>query len=114
MFIAGAVADADRELSGWVLKAVGEGGNAFILLRDGVNGPTVPHWADMMDTQTLLVMNVLFFALYAGVMLINARMVGGSRGAMWFAGANLSRGGAVLLVAVSGFHWLPVPDFRRL
>ena len=62
----------------------------------------------MMDTQTLLVMNVLFFALYAGVMLVNARVVGGSRGAMWFAGANLSRGAAILLVAVAGFHWLPV------
>ena len=101
-------ADTGRELSGWVLKTAGESGRAFVLLwRDGVNGPTLHHWAGMMDTQTLLVMNVLFFALYAGVMLVNARMVGGSRGAMWFAGANLSRGVAVLLVAVSGFRWMP-------
>jgi diguanylate cyclase (GGDEF)-like protein len=109
MFIAGAAGDADRELLGWVVRTVGESGSAFVLIwRDGGNRPTLPHWTEMMDTQTLLVMNVLFFALYAGVMLVNARTVGGSRGAMWFAGANLSRGAAVLLVATSGFHWLPV------
>jgi diguanylate cyclase (GGDEF)-like protein len=56
-----------------------------------------------MDTQTLLVMNVLFFALYAGVMLANARIVGGERGAWWFAGSNLSRGAATLLVAAAGW-----------
>ncbi|HEY6375938.1 MAG TPA: hypothetical protein VIX90_10495, partial [Edaphobacter sp.] len=108
MFIASAIADADRGLSGWVLKTASEGGSAFVLLRYGGNGPTVPQWGDMMDTQTLLVMNVLFYALYAGVMLMNARMVGGSKGAMWFAGSNLSRGVAVLLIAVAGFHWMPV------
>ena len=109
MFTTGVGADVRNELSGWVLKTASESGSAFLLLWRGEgNEPTVPHGAGMMDTQTLLVMNVLFFALYAGVMLINARMVGGSRGAMWFAGANLSRGAAVLLVAVAGFHWLPV------
>ena len=115
MFTTGVGADVGNELSGWALKAVSGSGTAFLLLWRGEwNEPTVPHWTDMMDTQTLLVMNVLFFALYAGVMLINARMVGGSRGAMWFAGANLSRGAAVLLVAVAGFHWLPVPISEAL
>src|SRR5579871_1123817 len=104
MFTTGAGACGGNGLSGWLLKAAGEGGSSFLLLWRGEdNGPTLPHWTDMMDTQTLLVMNVLFFALYAGVMLVNARMVGGSRGAMWFAGANLSRGVSVLLVAVAGF-----------
>ncbi|WP_051979107.1 GGDEF domain-containing protein [Edaphobacter aggregans] len=56
-----------------------------------------------MDTTTLVLANVLLFALYAGVMLVNARVVGGTRGAMWFAGANLCRGVSMLLVGVS---WL--------
>ena len=56
-----------------------------------------------MDTTTLVLANVLLFALYAGVMLVNARIVGGTRGAMWFAGANLCRGASMLLVGVS---WL--------
>lgn len=109
MFTTGVGAYAGNGLLRWVLKAAGEGGSTFLLLWRGEgNGPTLPHWAGMMDTQTLLVMNVLFHALYAGVMLINARMVGGSRGAMWFAGSNLCRGLAVLLIAVAGFHWMPV------
>ncbi len=62
----------------------------------------------MMDTRTLIVMNVMFFALYAGVMLVNARIIGGSRGAMWFAGSNLSRGGALLLWAVVGWRLVPL------
>ena len=61
-----------------------------------------------MDTRTLIVMNVMFFALYAGVMLVNARIIGGSRGAMWFAGSNLSRGGALLLWAVVGWRLVPL------
>jgi diguanylate cyclase (GGDEF)-like protein len=56
-----------------------------------------------MDTTTLVLANVLLFALYAGVMLVNARVVGGTRGAMWFAGANLCRSASMLLVGVS---WL--------
>src|SRR5262245_9436349 len=58
-----------------------------------------------MDTTTLVLANVLLFALYAGVMLVNARIVGGTRGAMWFAGSNLCRGASMLLVGVS---WLQV------
>lgn len=109
MFTMGVGTDTGNWLSGWVLKSGNEGRSTFLLLWRGAwNGPTLPHWAGMMDTQTLLVMNVLFYALYAGVMLINARMVGGSRGAMWFAGSNLSRGGSVLLIALAGFHWLPI------
>ncbi len=109
MFTVGVGADVGNGLSGWVLKAVSGGGNAFLLLwRGDGSEPTLPHWTDMMDTQTLLVMNVLFHALYAGVMLVNARMVGGSKGAMWFAGSNVSRGAAVLLIAVAGFRWMPL------
>jgi diguanylate cyclase (GGDEF)-like protein len=56
-----------------------------------------------MDTTTLVLANVLLFGLYACVMLVNARVVGGTRGALWFAGANLCRGASMLLVGVS---WL--------
>ena len=61
-----------------------------------------------MDTTTLVLANVLLFALYAGVMLVNARVVGGTRGAMWFAGANLCRGASLLLVGVSWLQLGPV------
>ncbi|HMG02293.1 MAG TPA: GGDEF domain-containing protein [Edaphobacter sp.] len=54
-----------------------------------------------MDTITLVLANVLLFALCAGVMLINARMVGGMRGAVWFAGANLCRGTSMLILGTS-------------
>src|SRR4051812_24447384 len=60
-----------------------------------------------MDTTTLVLANVLLFALYAGVMLVNARIVGGTRGAMWFAGANLCRGASMLLIGVSWLHLGP-------
>jgi diguanylate cyclase (GGDEF)-like protein len=56
-----------------------------------------------MDTTTLVLANVLLFALCAGVMLLNARSVGGVRGAAWFAGGNLCRGTAMLVL---GFGWL--------
>ncbi len=57
-----------------------------------------------MDTTTLVLANCLLFALYAGVMLVNARIVGGTRGAIWFAGANLLRGASMLLVGVQWLH----------
>jgi diguanylate cyclase (GGDEF)-like protein len=60
-----------------------------------------------MDTTTLVLANVLLFALCAGVMLLNARMVGGMRGAVWFAGANLCRGTSMLVVGVSWLHLEP-------
>jgi diguanylate cyclase (GGDEF)-like protein len=50
-----------------------------------------------MDTRTLILINVMLCALYAGVTLANARIFGGLRGARWFAGSNLSRSGALLL-----------------
>lgn len=56
-----------------------------------------------MDTTTLVLANVLLFALCACVMLLNARAVGGVRGAAWFAGANLCRGTAMLVL---GIGWL--------
>jgi diguanylate cyclase (GGDEF)-like protein len=64
----------------------------------------------LMDTRTLILINVMLYALYAGVTLANARIFGGLRGARWFAGANLSRAGA-LLVGVSSLGWgsLPIP-----
>jgi diguanylate cyclase (GGDEF)-like protein len=57
-----------------------------------------------MDTTTLILANVLLFALCAGVMLINARMVGGMRGAVWFAGANLCRGASMLILGAAWVH----------
>jgi diguanylate cyclase (GGDEF)-like protein len=60
-----------------------------------------------MDTRTLILINVMFYALYAGVTLANARIFGGQRGARWFAGANLSRAGAMLLVLL--VHWRRMP-----
>ncbi len=75
----------------------------FLWAQENVSGASVPGWAGAMDTTTLVLANVLLFALYAGVMLVNAKVVGGTRGAMWFAGANLCRGVSMLLVGVS---WL--------
>jgi len=62
-----------------------------------------------MDATTLVLANVLLFALCAGVMLINARMVGGMRGAVWFAGANLCRGTSMLIL---GVDWLNLEPTR--
>lgn len=59
-----------------------------------------------MDTHTLIVTNVLLYVLYAGMIVLNARMTGIAKGALWFAGASLSRGTALLLVGVGG--WLPM------
>lgn len=61
-----------------------------------------------MDT-TLILANALVFALSAGLMLINSRSAGGIRGAIWFAGSNLSRGVAMLIV---GANW-PNPERVR-
>jgi diguanylate cyclase (GGDEF)-like protein len=55
-----------------------------------------------MDMHTLVVMNVLLYVLYAGVIALNARMLGSAKGAAWFAGANLSRGGGMLLILLGG------------
>ncbi|HTF72137.1 MAG TPA: GGDEF domain-containing protein [Edaphobacter sp.] len=60
-----------------------------------------------MDTTTLVLANVLLFALCAGVMLVNAKMVGGMRGAVWFAGANLCRGTSMLVAGISWLHLEP-------
>lgn len=63
--------------------------------------------AGMMDTTTLVLANVLLFALCACVMLVNARAVGGMRGAAWFAGANLCRGTAMLILGIGWLHAKP-------
>lgn len=59
-----------------------------------------------MDTHTLVVTNVLLYVLYACVIVVNARTVGIVRGALWFAGANLSRAAGLLLFTLGG--WLPI------
>jgi len=61
-----------------------------------------------MDTQTLLIANILLFTLYAGVMLVNARTIGGTMGAMQFAGANLCRGAAMLVAYMKWEHLVPL------
>ncbi len=43
-----------------------------------------------MHIQTLLAINMLLFVLYAGVVFVSAKMYGGSKPAVWFAGANLA------------------------
>ncbi|HEX2917173.1 MAG TPA: GGDEF domain-containing protein [Edaphobacter sp.] len=63
--------------------------------------------AGTMDATTLVLANVLLFALCAGVMLLNARAVGGMRGAAWFAGANLCRGSAMLILGIGWLHAKP-------
>jgi diguanylate cyclase (GGDEF)-like protein len=60
-----------------------------------------------MDTQTLLMANVLLFGLYAGVILVNSRMMGGVRGGVQFAAANLCRGAAILVVGMRWLHLVP-------
>lgn len=60
-----------------------------------------------MDTTTLVLANSLLFTLYAGVMLIHARLVGAARGALWFAGSSLIRGTSMLLVGVQWFQIIP-------
>lgn len=57
-----------------------------------------------MDRTTLILANVLLYALCACVMLLNARAVGGVRGAAWFAGANLCRGTAMLILGIGWLH----------
>lgn len=60
-----------------------------------------------MDTHTLAFVNFLLFALYAGVMVVNSRILGGSKAAIWFAGSNLCRCAAMLGIVLSGA--LPQP-----
>ena len=59
-----------------------------------------------MDAQTLLIANVLLFTVYAGVTLVNARTAGSTTGAMQFAGANLCRGAAMLVVFIKWSHFM--------
>jgi diguanylate cyclase (GGDEF)-like protein len=63
-----------------------------------------------MDTHTLVVMNVLLYVLYAGVIALNSRMLGSAKGAAWFAGANLSRGAGLVMILAGGV----VPITRAL
>lgn len=59
-----------------------------------------------MDTHTLIVMNVLLYVLYAGMIVLSASMTGIAKGALWFAGSNLSRGAGLLLLGLG--TWLPL------
>jgi diguanylate cyclase (GGDEF)-like protein len=67
-----------------------------------------------MDTHTLVVMNVLLYVLYSGMILVNARTTGIEKGAIWFAGANLSRAGALLLIVLAGAVPVPVPVLQAV
>jgi diguanylate cyclase (GGDEF)-like protein len=60
-----------------------------------------------MDTTTLVVANGILFVLYAGVMLVNAKIVGGVRGAVWFAASNLLRGLSMMMVGIEWLHIAP-------
>jgi diguanylate cyclase (GGDEF)-like protein len=71
-------------------------------------GATLPDWKGLMDTRTLILINVMLYMLYAGVTLTNARIFGGSRGARWFAGANTSRAGAMLLALMLDWPRAPL------
>ena len=62
-----------------------------------------------MQTYTLVVVNLLFFCLYAGVLLVSARINGGSRGANWFAGANICRGAAMVAILIYGARPSGIP-----
>jgi diguanylate cyclase (GGDEF)-like protein len=59
-----------------------------------------------MDTHTLIVMNVLLYVLYAGMIVLSASMTGIAKGALWFAGSNLSRGVGLLVLGLGA--WLPL------
>lgn len=59
-----------------------------------------------MDTHTLVVTNVLLYVLYACVIVVNARTVGIVRGALWFAGANLSCAAGLLVIGLDNL--LPI------
>jgi diguanylate cyclase (GGDEF)-like protein len=60
-----------------------------------------------MDSRTLILINVMLYALYAGVTVANARIFGSSRSARWFAASNVSRAGALLLSLM--VDWPRVP-----
>lgn len=59
-----------------------------------------------MDTHTLIVMNVLLYVLYAGMIVLSARMTGIGKGALWFAASNLCRGVGLLVLGLGAL--LPV------
>jgi diguanylate cyclase (GGDEF)-like protein len=67
-----------------------------------------------MDTHTLVVMNVLLYVLYSGMILVNARTTGIEKGAVWFAGANLSRAGALLLMVLAEAVPVHLPVLQAL
>ncbi len=77
-----------------------------------LSGHALVHGFGLLNVYTLLLLNALFFALYTVVILVNARAIGESRGASWFAGANLCRGGAMLVAAVGGSLSMPPRAFQ--
>ena len=60
-----------------------------------------------MEIHTLAFVNFLLFALYAGVMVVNSRILGGSKAAIWFAGSNLCR--CLALLGIVLVDYLPQP-----
>ena len=59
-----------------------------------------------MDTHTLIVMNVLLYVLYAGMIVLGARMTRMGKGSLCFAASNLSRGAGLLVLGLGAL--LPV------
>ena len=55
-----------------------------------------------MDLQTLVIANLLLFLLYTAVMAIHGRLLGRSRAALWFAGANVCQSLAMVCLALAG------------
>lgn len=55
-----------------------------------------------MDFQTLAVANLLLFLLYAAFMVVQARLLGRSRPAAWFAGSSLCQAVAMLMFILAG------------
>ncbi len=55
-----------------------------------------------MDMHTLLAANVMMFAMYAGVIYVSARILGGTKAAAWFSGASLAWALALSVVLLDG------------
>ena len=51
-----------------------------------------------LDIHTLTLINLMFFGLYAVVMLVSAALHRGVKGGTWFAFSNLLRGGSLILI----------------
>lgn len=55
-----------------------------------------------MDSQTLVVANLLLFTLYAAFMILQARLLGQSRASHWFSAASVCQSVAMLALVLAG------------